>query len=133
MSGKYLLDTNIVISLFAGNEVVLSWIKEVNEIYIPSIVLGELFYGAQKSANVESNISKITELASHSYILPCDDETAKHYGEIKNNLRKKGRPIPENDIWIAAINEQHGLSLVTSDAHFKEVEGISLIELNSKG
>ena len=132
MSGKYLLDTNIVISLFAGDEVVLSWIKKVNEIYIPSIVLGELFYGAQKSANVETNISKIAELASQSYILPCDDETAKHYGEIKNNLRKKGKPIPENDIWIAAITEQHSLSLVTSDTHFKEVKGISLTELASK-
>jgi len=132
MNGKYLLDTNIVIRLFAGDEVVLSWIKEVNEIYIPSIVLGELFYGAQKSANVESNNSKIAELASQSYILPCDDETAKHYGEIKNNLRKKGKPIPENDIWIAAITKQHSLCLVTSDTHFKEVDGISLTELNNK-
>jgi tRNA(fMet)-specific endonuclease VapC len=129
MSGKYLLDTNIVIRLFAEDQVVIIWLKEAPEIYIPSIVLGELFYGAQKSANIESNTLKIIELSYHSTILPCDSETAKHYGNIKNQLKKKGRPLPENDIWIGAIAKQHGLSLVSGDLHFKEIEDISLLEL----
>ena len=51
-----MLVTNIVIRLFAGDRTVLNWMEITSEIYIPSIVLGELFYGAQKSANVESNI-----------------------------------------------------------------------------
>ena len=92
-------------------------------------MLEELFYGAQKSANIKSNTQKIIEFSSHLTILPCDDETAKYYGEIKNQLRKKGRPIPENDIWIGAIAKQYSLILVSKDQHFKEIESISLEKL----
>ncbi len=129
MDGKYLLDTNAVIQLFAEDKVFLNWLKKALIIYIPSIVLGELYYGAQKSANVERNTLKIIELSSLCTILPCDEETAKYYGIIKNQLKQKGRPIPENDIWIGAIAIQHGLSIVSSDLHFKEIKGISLIEV----
>ena len=129
MDGKYLLDTNIVIRLFAGDRTVLNWMEKTSEIYIPSIVLGELFYGAQKSANVESNTLKIIELSSHLINLSCDSETAKHYGEIKNDLRKRGRPIPENDIWIGAIAKQHSLTLASKDQHFKEIDNIFWEEL----
>ena len=125
-----MLDTNIVIRLFAGDKVLLSWLKKAPEIYIPSIVLGELFYGAQKSANVESNTLKIIEFSSCSTILPCDGETARHYGVLKNQLKKKGRPIPENDIWIGAIAKQHNLSLVTGDQHYQEIEELSITEIN---
>lgn len=129
MNGRYLLDTNIIIRLFTGDKAILNWLEKAPEIYISSIVLGELFYGAQKSANVESNTLKIIEFSSYSTILPCDGETAKHYGEIKNQLKKKGRPIPENDIWIGAIARQHSLTLVSGDLHFKEIESITLEEV----
>lgn len=129
MNGRYLLDTNIVIRLFAEDKTVLDWLGKTSEIYIPAIVLGELFYGAHKSTNVESNTLKIIELSSHSTTLPCDGETAKHYGEIKSQLKKKGRPIPENDIWIGAITKQHSLILVSKDQHFKEIENISIEDL----
>ena len=129
MNGRYLLDTNIVVRLFAGDKAVQNWLDKAPEIYIPSIVLGELFYGAQKSANVESNTLKIIEFSSYSATLPCDSETAKHYGEIKNQLKKKGRPIPENDVWIGAIAKQHNLTLVTGDLHFNEIESITLEEI----
>ncbi len=125
MDGRFLLDTNIVIRLFAGDKAILNWLKKKPEVFIPSIVLGELFYGAQKSAHIASNTLKIAELASNSEVLPCDSETAKYYGEIKNHLKKKGRPIPENDIWIGAIAKQHNLSLVTGDIHFKEIDGLA--------
>ena len=51
---------------------------------------------------------------------------AIEYGQIKNNLRAKGRPIPENDIWIAALAKQYGLTLVTRDGHFGEVDGLAI-------
>jgi tRNA(fMet)-specific endonuclease VapC len=51
-------------------------------------------------------------------------ETARQYGEVKNRLRLKGRPLPENDVWIAALALQHDLILVTRDAHFQEVENL---------
>ena len=56
----------------------------------------------------------------------CDVSTARHYGKIRELLRAKGRPIPENDIWIAAHAQQYDLTLVSRDAHFSAVEGIRI-------
>ncbi|NOY42526.1 MAG: type II toxin-antitoxin system VapC family toxin, partial [Planctomycetes bacterium] len=56
-----------------------------------------------------------------------DDDTARVYGEIKTALRRKGRPIPDNDIWIAAVAIQHSLSLVSRDEHFANIERLSLV------
>jgi tRNA(fMet)-specific endonuclease VapC len=61
-----------------------------------------------------------------SVVLACDLDTAREYGVIKNALREKGRLIPENDIWIAAIARQHDLTLVTRDEHFKEIKHLKV-------
>ena len=103
MNGRYLLDTNIVIAIFADEVVVRQQLAGAGEVFIPSIVLGELYYGAQKSARIASNVARVDEFAATNSVLACDTETARRYGEIKSELRAKGRPIPENDIWIAAI------------------------------
>ena len=127
MNGKFLLDTNIVIALFADDPAVRDQLADDLEVFIPSIVLGELFYGALKSTRVEANLARLDEFTRSSAVLGCDATTARYYGQIKNTLREKGRPIPENDIWIAAIAMQHGFTLATRDRHFDEVEGL-LIE-----
>ena len=124
MTGKLLLDTNIIIPLFAQDPTVLKHLQEAEEVFIPSIVLGELYFGASKSKRAKQNIARIDEFAINNTILGCDIETARHYGEIKTALGKKGRPIPENDIWIAAIALQHKLILITRDAHFEEVDNL---------
>ena len=69
-------------------------------------------------------MAKIDEFVGHMAIEQCDAITAKHYGRIKDFLRQRGRPIPENDVWIAALTEQYGLTLLTRDDHFKEIEGL---------
>lgn len=124
MSGKYLLDTNIIISLFADEAVVKNKLAQASEVFIPSIAIGELCYGARKSGRTQANLARIDELAANSTVLVCDAETARQYGEVKNKLRLKGRPLPENDIWIAALALQYDLILVTRDAHFQEVENL---------
>ena len=124
MNGKYLLDTNIVIAILAGETGVLERLVECDEVFVPIVVLGELYYGARKSAHVEKNVSRIDELADNSKLLDCDLNTSHHYGRIKNELRSKGRPIPENDIWIAAVAKQHALTLVSRDAHFDQVQAL---------
>lgn len=126
MSGKSLLDTNIVIALFANDEAVKNNLSKADEIFIPSIVVGELFYGAYKSARAKENISKIDEFVNESVILGCDAETSRIYGEIKFELSVKGQPIPENDIWIAAIALQHNLILISRDSHFKNIKKLQL-------
>jgi tRNA(fMet)-specific endonuclease VapC len=126
MSGRYLLDTNIIIALLADEKQIQDKLREVEEVFVPSIVIGELYFGAYKSVNVEANMSRIDELAAHAIVLDCGAETARHYSEAKNALRLKGRPIPENDIWIAAIAVQHGLTLVSRDTHFEELEYLGI-------
>jgi tRNA(fMet)-specific endonuclease VapC len=125
MSGRFLLDTNAVISVFANDAALQARLSGAAEVFISSVVLGELYYGAYKSSRVTENFQKINELASRSAVLGCDGTTARSDGEIKNSLRAKGRPIPENDIWIAAIAKQYDLVLFTRDAHFAEVESLA--------
>jgi tRNA(fMet)-specific endonuclease VapC len=69
-------------------------LANANEVFVPSIALGELYYGAHKSSHVEANITRIDEFAASNSILTCDTETSQQYGKIKNSLRVKGRPIP---------------------------------------
>ena len=127
MSGKnFLLDTNIVIGLFANETSIIEKIKTPSSIFIPSIVLGELFYGAEQSTKKEENLKKIDALAQVSLIIECDLETARLYGKMKSQLKAKGAPIPENDIWIGALAQQHGLTLVTRDKHFNNIETLQI-------
>jgi len=104
MSGKFLLDTNIVIALFAGDEPVKEKVAQAEEIFVPIIALGELYYGAKKSLREAENVTRIEEFASDVSILTCDRLTARFYGEVKEGLRRRGKPIPENDIWIAGVH-----------------------------
>jgi tRNA(fMet)-specific endonuclease VapC len=114
-----------VIALFANEFSVTRQLGEAEEVFTPSIVLGELFYGARRSKRVQENVARIEEFAARSTVLTCDTETARRYGEVKDALRQKGRPIPENDVWIAAIALQYDLTLVARDAHFEQVDGLS--------
>lgn len=131
MNGKYLLDTNIVIALFADDPAVKDNLARAAEVFVSSIVIGELYFGARKSARAQLNLKRIDEFATNNVILGCDVETARRYGAIKDALRLKGRPIPENDIWIAAVALQHQLTLTTRDAHFDEIENLKVINWQS--
>jgi tRNA(fMet)-specific endonuclease VapC len=124
MSGRYLLDTNIVIALFADESAVKERLGEAEEVFVSSIVLGELYYGARKSTRVAENTARIDDFAVRNVVLGCDTETARRYGAVKEGLRQKGRPVPENDVWIAAMALRNDLTLVARDAHFREVEGL---------
>ena len=126
MNGKYLLDTNIVIALFADDTAVKDNLAKADEVFVPSIAIGELCFGARKSGRVKENLERIDEFVANSVVLGCDADTARRYGEIKNALRIKGHPIPENDIWIAAIACQHDLTLTTRDTHYSEIENLSI-------
>lgn len=126
MSGRFLLDTNIVIAIFAKDSSVADHLAQATEVFVPSIVLGELFYGAHKSSQARANIARIEEFAGDTVVLACDAVTGREYGRIKNDLRIRGRPIPENDIWIAAIATQHGLTVVSRDDHFDEVSNLAV-------
>jgi len=126
MNGRFLVDTNIVIAFLEGDASVQQNFAETEAIYVPSIAIGELYYGAYRSARVEANRTRIDEFVSRYAVLVCDAVTAVVYGEIKNLLRQKGRPIPENDIWIAAVAQQYQLTLVSRDGHLREIDTLSV-------
>jgi tRNA(fMet)-specific endonuclease VapC len=120
MAGKFLLDTNIVIALFSGEAHVSDLVRQ-SEVFVPNTVLGELYYGARKSSRPSENIDRIQTFARATEILNCDGVTAFVYSQIRWGLHVDGRPIPENDIWIAAIAIQHALTLATRDEHFNYI------------
>jgi tRNA(fMet)-specific endonuclease VapC len=126
VNGRFLLDTNIIIALFARDPMIHEHLSNASEVFIPCIVIGELYFGSYKSLKAQENLNRIDEFALSNTVLPCDIETAKKYGDIKNRLKEKGQPIPENDIWIAAIAQQYALTVVTKDAHFKLVENLKI-------
>ena len=126
MTGRYLLDTNIVIGLFAADETITESLKQAESVFVSSIVLGELCYGAYKSQRVQENISRMDKFAVANAVLHNDTETARQYGAIKERLYRKGHPIPENDIWIAAVALQFNLTLVSRDAHFAEITDLQV-------
>ncbi len=123
---KFLLDTNIIAAWLKGEKTIADKIDKAKEIYIPIIVVGELYYGALYSTQVQKNIGNIQRITSHYNVLQIDEATTIAYGNIKAALRKKGKPVPENDIWIAAIAQRYQLTVVTRDKHFKEIENITL-------
>ncbi|MBI4688718.1 MAG: type II toxin-antitoxin system VapC family toxin [Nitrospirae bacterium] len=126
MNGKYLLDTNIIISIFAKDPQIHNRLANAEEVFVPCITIGELYFGAYKSIKIEENLARIDEFAIKNTVLACDTDTAKRYGDIKNRLKEKGQPLPENDIWIAAIAQQYALTLVTKDLHFEVIESLKI-------
>jgi tRNA(fMet)-specific endonuclease VapC len=126
IGNKFLLDTNIISALLKGEVSVANKIDKAKQVNIPIIVLGELYYGGLYSTQVEKNIKEIKSFASNYNVLNVDEETSIAYGNIKAALRKKGKPIPENDIWIAAIAKRYELVLITRGKHFKEIENITI-------
>jgi tRNA(fMet)-specific endonuclease VapC len=122
--GRFLLDTNILIALLEGDDAVLSNLDLAPEVFVPAVALGELFFGAAKSGRPAENTARVERFASGRAIVSADFEVAREYGRLKQYLKKKGRPLPENDIWIAAAAKCHGMVLVTRDRHFHEVEDL---------
>lgn len=126
MNGSVLLDTNIIVKYFRGDELIGQKLDEASEVLLSMFVVGELVYGARVSAKPIQNLQKIYEFAAKYEMLPADLTTAEEYGVVKSGLSKKGTLIPDNDIWIAAQALQFGLKVVTGDSHFNHVDGLAV-------
>jgi tRNA(fMet)-specific endonuclease VapC len=122
MNGRYLLDTNVVIAFLIQDESVVDRPTPQDQLYVSSTIIGELYYGAFNSRMVEENCDRVEDFVRDTATIACDAETARIYGQVKMSLRKQGRPIPDNDIWIAAVAIQHGLTLVSRDEHFNHID-----------
>lgn len=125
VGNKFLLDTNAIIALQRDNEALKSFLQNASNVFLPVVAIGELYFGAYKSTKVEDNRKSVVAFMAERTVLKVDDDTADIYGQIKQVLRAKGRPIPENDIWIAALAIQYDLILLSLDAHFSEIDNLT--------
>jgi tRNA(fMet)-specific endonuclease VapC len=124
-----LIDTNIYSYALNGNADVIKVLQRTQKIAICSISIGELLSGFKAGSKEKKNRAELEEFldSPRLQLINIDEDTAEFYAEIQNGLKKKRRPIPTNDIWIAATALQHGLKLYTSDQHFKYVPGLMLV------
>ena len=126
-NGNVVLDTNIAIAFLSDDRSVRQHVAKTERIILPTLVLGELFYGARHSDHAEQNLRRVEELAQNCEVLDISIETARRYGIIKSELRRKGTPIPNNDTWIAALTQQYDAAVATRDQHFDSVEHLEVI------
>ncbi len=126
MSGKVALDTNIAIAALNGETVVINKLQNADQIFLPLPVVGELLFGAMNSQRAGANLSRIQHLIRRSTILEMGTETASRYARARISLKQKGRPIPENDLWITASCLENQMVLMTNDAHFKWIEALTV-------
>jgi len=124
-----LIDTNIYTYALNGETKIIQILQRAQKISICSISIGELLSGFKAGSKENRNREELEEFLDSPRVQlhNIDEDTAEFYAEIKNGLKKKGRPIPTNDIWIAATALQHGLKLYTNDRHFKYVPGLILV------
>lgn len=117
-SALYLLDTNIIIAAMKGQAEVRARLERtpLEAIVLSPIVLGELEFGAEKSANPQRNFDRLTELTTRLTLAPIDRSTIRHYARIRSLLEKQGRGIGANDTWIAAHALGLGAIVVTDNA-----------------
>lgn len=123
-------DTNIVIDILNGKLNVVSFLKPNTKIYLPVTVCGELLFGARNSGKSQENEFKFREFIKYCEILNINELIADQYATTRKILKNKGRPIPENDIWIAATCIVNNIALLTYDTDFTYIEELILIDKN---
>ena len=121
------LDTNEAIAVLNNTGDAGQWIAAFPVVYLPVPVVGELRFGALHSRRAHENRQRVEALVAGCRVLDVNVATAEVYAAVRFRLKQAGKPIPENDVWIAALCVQHGLPLATSDEHFGHVDGLELV------
>ena len=123
---KILLDTNAYTAWKRGHEPVALRVRGATHIYLSAVVAGELLFGFRHGARYERNRRELDAFLDSQYVslVPVTLETADRFGRIAAHLRRKGTPIPTNDVWIAAHAMETGAELISLDAHFSVIDGL---------
>lgn len=123
-----ILDTNALSAAADDDTGISAILARADQVAIPVVVLGEYRYGIAQSRNRASYEKWLAGLLRDCMVLDVNEPTSHYYAEIVLELKCKGKPIPTNDIWIAALCRQHSLPLVSRDRHFDQVTGSKRIE-----
>ncbi len=127
---RVVLDTTAYSHAMRGTETAAAAIREAPEILISPVVIGELLAGSERGSRRAQNEKQLREFIARERVrvIQISQITATHYSSILNILRNEGKPIPTNDIWIAACAMEHGAVVTTTDVHFSYVKGL-LVDL----
>ena len=126
---KVLLDTNAYTALFRGHEGVAARVRRAEQVLVSVVVAGELLFGFRNGSRYGANRTELEDFIASPYValLPVTLVTSDRFGRIAAFLRRKGRPLPTNDIWIAAHAMESGAELLSFDRHFDQVDGIAWV------
>jgi tRNA(fMet)-specific endonuclease VapC len=123
-SGRYVLDTNVAIAVLNGEDAATRYWKAAETVLLPAPVLGELLYGARRSVRPSENEARAIAFARTMGLILVDETVCQNYGAVKASTHAAGRPIPDNDIWVAACCFAAEAILVSRDSHFDSVDGL---------
>ena len=129
---KILLDSNAYSHLKRGHLRTAEIVRASEAVLLSTVVIGELLYGFRQGSRLESNLRDLQAFMDNPYVTvtPVSYTTADRYARIAAALRAKGRPIPSNDIWIAAHAMETGAELISADRHFAEIDGLAWTPLD---
>lgn len=129
---RALLDTSAYSAFKRNHPGVLEIVRDCQEILFSPVVAGELLAGFRRGDNLDRNLAELREFLDHPRvrITPLTLTTADRYGRAWATLRRRGTPIPTNDLWVAAQALETGADLVALDRHFQNVDGLALIDLS---
>lgn len=123
-----ILDTNALSAAADREPEALKTVAGAERIMVPVIVLGEYRLGIAQSRHHDSYENWLREWIAAVTVLEIDEKTTRYYAEIGLELKKAGKPIPTNDLWIAALCRQHAMPLLSRDRHFDLVPGIQRLD-----
>lgn len=123
-----MLDTNAYAHFKRGKEAILQQIRRAESILLPVPVLAELRVGFKGGTKEQENLRELETFLANPRVSVAilTEQTALVYAEIYTSLKRKGSPIPLNDVWIAAAALEQGAILMSEDAHFRQIEGLLL-------
>ena len=122
-----ILDTNALSAAADGEAAALEVLASAERLAVPVIVLGEYRLGIAQSLHRVNYEDWLRQWIAAVRVLEIDEETTRHYAAVGLELKKTGKPIPTNDLWIAALCRQHGLPLLSRDRHFDSVPRIQTL------
>jgi tRNA(fMet)-specific endonuclease VapC len=127
---KLLLDTNAYSALLRGHAGVVRQVRNAEQVLLSAVVAGELLFGFRNGSRYEMNRRDLDEFLANPYValLPVGLVTADRFGRIASVLKRKGKPLPTNDVWIAAQAMESGAELLSFDRHFADIDGLAWIE-----
>jgi tRNA(fMet)-specific endonuclease VapC len=122
-----ILDTNALSAIADNQSAAVRLFSGADSIELPAIVVGEYRFGIAQSRRRKEYEKWLEELIAATRFLPVDQETTGHYALIRSELKKAGKPVPSNDLWIAALCRQHRIPLMSQDTHLDAVAGLKRI------